>query len=195
MKSIGCGILSVKRPLGVTVEPQFERLNGEDPRAFIVSANIARRNLTQGQQMMALAMIYPEPTTLKRKGSRSFKLKEQVSEARLSQARTVLQYAPELVPQIMASAKPVPFITAYEEAQKRKATSDAIETKMVELRGDAPDLARLVAEERLSLPEAYSTLEKRRADAAAAEANKRETLLRLTEHAVRGATAWSRRAG
>jgi hypothetical protein len=43
------------------VEPQFERLNGEDPRAFIVSANIERRNLNKGQQVTALALIYPNP--------------------------------------------------------------------------------------------------------------------------------------
>src|SRR6516165_3714670 len=29
--------------------------------AYIVSANLNRRNLTKGQQAMALAMIYPEP--------------------------------------------------------------------------------------------------------------------------------------
>jgi hypothetical protein len=40
------------------VEPRFEPLNGRDPVAYIVSANLARRNLTKGQQAMALAMIY-----------------------------------------------------------------------------------------------------------------------------------------
>jgi hypothetical protein len=43
------------------VEPRFETLNGHDPRAFVVSANLARRNLSKGQAAMALAMIYPEP--------------------------------------------------------------------------------------------------------------------------------------
>src|SRR3954454_14399580 len=42
------------------VEPTFRRLNGEDTEAFIVSANLARRNLNKAQQAMALAMIYPD---------------------------------------------------------------------------------------------------------------------------------------
>ena len=43
------------------VEPHFVQLNGQDARALIVSANIARRHLTKAQQAIALAMIYPEP--------------------------------------------------------------------------------------------------------------------------------------
>jgi hypothetical protein len=30
------------------VKPTFEKLNGQDPLAYIVSANLARRNLTKG---------------------------------------------------------------------------------------------------------------------------------------------------
>ena len=43
------------------VKPVFRRMNGEDPVAFIISANIARRNLSKGQRAMLLVMIYPEP--------------------------------------------------------------------------------------------------------------------------------------
>jgi ParB-like nuclease domain len=42
------------------IEPRFESLNGHDPLAYIASANLKRRNLTKGQQAMALAMLYPE---------------------------------------------------------------------------------------------------------------------------------------
>jgi hypothetical protein len=42
------------------VEPRYQWLNGHDPEAFIVSVNVARRNMSKGQQAMALAMIYPE---------------------------------------------------------------------------------------------------------------------------------------
>jgi ParB-like chromosome segregation protein Spo0J len=45
------------------VAPVYQELNGHDAAAFIVSANLARRNLSKGQQAMALAMIYPEPGT------------------------------------------------------------------------------------------------------------------------------------
>jgi ParB-like nuclease domain len=43
------------------VEPRFERFDGKDIAAFIVTTNINRRHLTKGQQAMALAMAYPEP--------------------------------------------------------------------------------------------------------------------------------------
>ena len=40
------------------VEPEFAELNGHgDADAFIVPANLARRNLSKGQQAIALAMI------------------------------------------------------------------------------------------------------------------------------------------
>jgi hypothetical protein len=45
----------------VALLARFERLNGQDQTAFIISVNLARRNLTKGQQAMALAFIHPEP--------------------------------------------------------------------------------------------------------------------------------------
>jgi hypothetical protein len=39
----------------------LERLNRQDPKAFIVSANLARWVMTKGQKAIALAMHYPEP--------------------------------------------------------------------------------------------------------------------------------------
>jgi hypothetical protein len=38
------------------------RLNGEDPTAYVLSANIHRRHMTKGQRAMAVAMIYPDRT-------------------------------------------------------------------------------------------------------------------------------------
>jgi hypothetical protein len=59
---------------------------------------LARRNLTKGQQAMALAMIYPDPE----KGGRGNK-KERVAESaalfsatRLKQARSVLRHSAKL---------------------------------------------------------------------------------------------------
>ena len=43
------------------MEPTSRDLNGEDPTAFVLSANIHRRHMTKGQRAMAVAMIYPEP--------------------------------------------------------------------------------------------------------------------------------------
>jgi hypothetical protein len=77
------------------VKPKFEELNGAtDPFAYILSANINRRHMTKGQCAMAVAMIYPEPSKLKR-GSLQNKHQE-FSKTALSQARTVLAVLPEL---------------------------------------------------------------------------------------------------
>ena len=43
------------------VEPTIMVFDGDDPRAFILAMNIKRRHMTKGQQVMAVAMMYPEP--------------------------------------------------------------------------------------------------------------------------------------
>jgi hypothetical protein len=62
-----------------------------------VSANLTRRNLSKGQQAMALAMIYPEAAKMKRKGAGSLETEElKFSSGRLSQARTILRHSAAL---------------------------------------------------------------------------------------------------
>ena len=51
------------------VKPTTRELNGEDPKAFVISATIYRRHLTKGQRAIAVAMVYPNPEKLKRGGS------------------------------------------------------------------------------------------------------------------------------
>src|SRR3974390_2198233 len=41
------------------VEPEFVTLNGEDPEAFIISQNLARRHLTPGQRAIVAALMSP----------------------------------------------------------------------------------------------------------------------------------------
>ena len=78
---------------------------GRDPLAYIVSANLARRNLTKGQQAMALAMIYPDPE----KGGRgkNSKLKLPFSLMRLSQARSVLRSSRSLAEAVLKGTLPL----------------------------------------------------------------------------------------
>ena len=52
------------------MKPEFSKLNGHDPVAFILSSNIARRHMTKGQQAMAVAMIYPEVEDPKHSGAK-----------------------------------------------------------------------------------------------------------------------------
>jgi ParB-like chromosome segregation protein Spo0J len=159
------------------VEPFFTELNGRDAAAFIVSANLNRRNLTKGQQAMALAMIYPDTE----KGGRGIKGKAEVSsdfsQKRLAQARAVLRHSEALAQGVLA--KHISLDAALEVVAKQQRESQSADAMMGELRAEAPDLADLVDEERLNVAEAYSALEERRLKAAKLEANKRETLLRL----------------
>src|SRR5271165_5276572 len=69
----------------------------------IVSANLERRNLSKGQQAVALAMLYPEadkgrPTKGREKCSET----EHFSKARLSQARSVLRHSQALAKDVLA---------------------------------------------------------------------------------------------
>ena len=170
------------------VEPTYQQLNGHDAAAFIVSANLERRNLSKGQQAMALAMIYPEPSKGGR-GKKNHLETKGFSAARLSQARSVLRHSRALAEDVMMGRKVFDGALAIVQAEQER--SQSAEAQLAELHRHASDLAELVAEERLTLAEAYATLKKREADTAAAEANKRETMLRLSESAWHATTAWA----
>ena len=135
------------------VESTFESLNGHDAAAFIVSANLERRNLTVGQRAMAMAMIYPVPE----KGGRGKNRKKTLpfSKMRLSQARTVLRHSQALAEDVVAKRTSLDEALKTVEAEQRAGQS--IDEKMAELRAHAPDIADLVDEERLPLAEAHGT--------------------------------------
>src|SRR6202162_2361606 len=92
----------------------------DDPRAYIIASNIARRHMSKGQQAMAVAMVYPEPekTTHGKKSKTKLLLetKTNFSGARLSQARTVLACSTDLALAVLAGTKALD--AAYGEAKK-----------------------------------------------------------------------------
>ena len=108
------------------VEPTIMVFDGDDPRAFILAMNIKRRHMTKGQQVMAVAMMYPEPEK-GGKGKRS-RIQEGLVEPcktfqnRVSQARTVLAHSSDLAQAVLAGSK---FLdAAYDEARKAKRQLD-----------------------------------------------------------------------
>ena len=142
------------------IEPRFERLNGEDPKAFIVSANLARRDMTKSQKAIALAMHYPEPDKPGR-GRKGKALETSgFSRQRLGQARTILAYSPDIARAVLAGSQL--FDKALEEVKAEQSKLTSAESQLIRLREEAPDLADLVAEERLLIAEAYSAYEKRK---------------------------------
>jgi len=61
-----------------------------------------------------------------------------------------------------------PLNEAYQTAQSRKAAATSREAQMTKLRAEASDLADLVTDERMTLPEAFGALKERK------EAQRRE---------------------
>lgn len=152
----------------IDIEPVFETLNGQDPVAYIVSANLNRRNLTKGQQAMALAMIYPEAEKGGR-GKRSGNLKESLgfSAMRLSQARAVLRHSEKLAKAVLQGVTPLD--QALEEIKAEENKLNSSEAQLKRLRDAAPDLADQVDEERLKLAEALAAYDERKRSKDSAE--------------------------
>lgn len=174
------------------VEPRFERLPPDvDPIEYVVGKNVARRDLTKGQKAVALAMIYPEPAQRGR-GHKSEAIKSAesagFSSRLLIDARQIARHS-DLADMVRQGTKP--FDQALTEAQYRAKAETDSSTQLAQLQAQAPDLAGLVAEEQLKLPEAWAAWGKRQAEAEAVEKNKRDTLWRITEAAIRGLSAWS----
>lgn len=148
------------------VEPFFADLpKGRDPLAYIASANLMRRNLTKGQQAMAMAMIYPEPDGRGRgkKGqSAKLALSANFSLTRITQARSVLHYSPELAQSVLGGTTPLNEALAKVQDEQNRARST--EQRLTQLAKTAPDLAEQVREERLTLSEAIAACGQRESD-------------------------------
>ena len=130
------------------VVPTSRDLNGEDPAAFVISANIHRRHLTKGQRAMAVAMIYPKAHPGKKTSSVSEEAK--VSAVYLSQARTVLEYTPDLPANVVLGTTSLD--AAYEKARARKLVATGEAARVSHLRKSYPALADKVVEGDLTLP-------------------------------------------
>jgi len=120
------------------VEPRFERLNGQDPRAYIISTNIRRRHLNGGQTAILLARAYPEP---KRGMHSELEILTGAEKVALARARMIERFAPELGDQVLA--KLITFEEARLKARDRKAEAETNAEKMARLKAEAPDLVDL----------------------------------------------------
>lgn len=143
------------------VEPNFEKLNGRDPVAYIVSANLARRNLSKGQQAMALAIIYPEPERGrgKKDGAKKGAETSSFSYRRVQEARIVLRHSRKLAEDVIKGTTPLDEALGIVKDEFQEASSK--EAKMLRLQKYAPDLGDRVADEKLSLDEAIALLSER----------------------------------
>ena len=142
------------------VTPEYRMLNGEDQDAFIADANLERRDLTKGQKAMLLAVRFPEPPKGGRGRKETLIDTTTVSASRVTYARAVLKFCPEMVPLVIDGS--MGLDEAYREANRlRVANLTESERRENEARQhDArfkaiseryPDIAELVKDEKLTL--------------------------------------------
>jgi hypothetical protein len=107
------------------VKPTFEKLNGQEPLAYIVSANLNRRNLTKGQQAIVYAFIYPEPGVGGR-GKKGTYNKQGFGHDRLTRARTVLRHSRNLAQTVLKGTTSLDdALTIVHEEERRNNSIDA----------------------------------------------------------------------
>lgn len=141
------------------VKPEFSIYEGDDPQGFALAVNIQRRSLTKGQQ----AMVITQAGAFSGKTVRGAARAAEVSAARLSFAKTVLDFAPDLADAVAAGTRQLN--DAYEVARQRKREAAEAQAEIDQLRAEAPDLADDITEARLSLAAAQQLKEQRRAEA------------------------------
>jgi ParB-like chromosome segregation protein Spo0J len=160
------------------IKPRYVLLDGDDPVAFIFAKNSVRRHMTKGQRAMIAVKVelLRWQTERVKKGLESLETKDSdflkhgrgkvlaamagVDEAHISQAKQVILYATDLMDPVIAGGK-TKLDDAYQEAKEREADLNSAENQKRRLRVAARDLADLVDEERMTLPEARAALEKR----------------------------------
>jgi hypothetical protein len=141
------------------VPPKFEVREFEDEDAIcaFVKSRSERRDITKGQRAMGHALLYPkaEHGGSRKKGSSS-ETKLGFSKVRLSEARAVLGYSPELAIKVRDGTESLDG--AYATVRAERIKLDIKENKLARLRKDAPDLTELVDEDRMSLDDALAAL-------------------------------------
>ena len=144
------------------VSPDFQVVTLDDAVAYILSANVNRRHMTKGQQ----AMVVAQAGAFLKSSQRQLAKSTGVHASRIAYAAVVLEYAPELADAVLFRG--MPLNEAYTKAQERKAAAQSDEAKLERLKLEAPDLADLVIDERLTLAGAMADLaerERKREDA------------------------------
>lgn len=107
---------------------------------------------------MAVAKILPEPE-MRGRGNKS-SVPEEFSSGRISMARTVLKWAPELAKQVLSAD--LSLDAAYQSASNVKLQAEGPQKRLEALRVRDPDLADSVMEDTISLDDAEGAAAARR---------------------------------
>jgi hypothetical protein len=115
--------------------PDFVTYDGDDPAGYALACNIQRRSLTKGQA----AMIAAKARLVSSQTQAQAASEVGVAQQRISQARTVLEHAPDLADAVIAGA--VGLDKAYETARDRKTAAESETAQLERLRAKNADLA------------------------------------------------------
>ncbi len=128
------------------VEPTFTSINGADPVAYILSANVARRNLTKGQRAMAGAMIRKQSLQTHRELGDAIGVSKNdnnrtamarsiaVASGYIGMADVVLDHASDLADAVMAGT--MPLNEAYAKARQLKEATESREEQALRAERD-----------------------------------------------------------
>jgi len=153
------------------VEPRFTRLNGENPRLYILRTNMARRNMSQGQRAMGAVLVAEEDMHNLCISQSDVARSACVPRQRVVEASLILKFTPDLAPAVLAGTKPMS--EALEAARQRKEAVEEEREWLNRLQRDAPDLAARVQEGRMKLMEAVNGYRARERERLQAEEEER----------------------
>jgi len=179
-RDIACGMAGV--------EPAYITLPAEtDIEAYILSENIRRRHMSDGQQAMAVALMIETAEGSRNGEAKRLSTNLGLRKQRISDALAIRRYAGDLAPRVLAGTET--FARAYDvalarkraeqeerDAEERQAREDAIEVERIR-RAD-PGLADLIPDT-LTVAEAKATLQQRQQR----ERDRKEATTRLAESA------------
>jgi len=157
------------------IDPVFVTYDGEDPAGYALASNIQRRNLTKGQT----AMIAAKAVFVSNTSSASAANAVGTSRTRIEYAKTVLEYASDLVDAVIAGA--MGLDAAYEKARANKTAADSEVAQLERLRAENPDLADKVIQGELTLPGAWAELAERQRKRAEEQRDARALLTRILD--------------
>jgi len=170
--------------VGVDLITEVRIFESHDAVKDFIATKNDRRNITKGQKAMAIALLYPEPE----KGGRGHKKKVPetggFSRQRLGDARRVLTFSLDIAHAVRDGTKTLD--DALKEIEESRKAMLSAEAQLASLRAEAPDLADLVTDEKLSMAEASAALAKRRAQ----QREQRLTIIRVISQAIGAVNAF-----
>jgi ParB/RepB/Spo0J family partition protein len=157
------------------ITPTYILLDGQDSIAFILSQNINRRHLNQGQRAIIIAEALSESDKTQQVASKQSGVKQ----SQISEAKSILKYAPDLADAIVfGSGK---FDPAYQIAKQRKEIAARNEANAARLQAEDTELWAKVQDDNDPMTLDTAIIELARRQRAAEEKKAEEAAVRMQQ--------------